>query len=229
MTDIRDGTDTGAMPSAWRPGRPGGRFHPPCGVRRPGSILLVVLLVGLAVAWLGDRTTPLPTVEGARGAGTPGWRMLAMFAGVLPLLSLHSRMAGLEAVGTARFHRGRAWRLTVLWATSMAVFTGVCAVSVEGRVLEVMAVALPGWTGLGLLGGRLLGWRQCWILPAQVLCVVGYWGVEDGAGGYPWWDFTHAPVAERPMGLGISLGLLVAGMIAYWVTPWRVRSLLRRW
>lgn len=227
MTDSRAGTRIDALLPAWRTG-PGRRFYPPCGVRRPGSILLMVLLSGLSVAWLGDRLAPLPTVAGAQSAGTPSWRMLAMFAGVLPVLSLHSPMAELEAVGTTLFHRGRALRLTMLWATSMAVFLGVCAVSVEGRVLEVMAGALPGWTGLGLLSGRLLGWRQGWILPVLVLLLVGYWGVQDGTGSYPWWDFAHSPVLERPMGLGISLGLLAAGMMAYWMTPWRLRCLLRR-
>jgi hypothetical protein len=154
--------------------------------------------------------------------------MLAMFAAVLPVLSLHSRMADLEAVGTTRFHRGRAWRLTMLWVMSMAVYLGVCAVPVEDRVWEVMAVALPGWTGLALLGGRVLGWRQTWVFPSVVLCAVSYWGVQDDSGGYPWWDFTRAPVAERPMGLGLSLGLLAAGVMAYWLTPWRLRGLLRR-
>lgn len=227
MTDSRAGTRGDALPPTWRPVS-GRRFYPPCGVRRPGSVLLLVLLSGLAVAWLGDRLAPLPTVSGAQSAGTPSWRMLAMFAGVLPVLSLHSRMAGLEAVGTTRFHRGRALRLTALWVASMVVFLGVCAAFVEGRVLEVMAGALPGWTGLGLLSGRLLGWRQGWILPALVLLLVGYWSVQDGSGGYPWWDFTRSPVVEKPLGLGISVGLLAVGMMAYWMTPWRLRSLLRR-
>ncbi len=227
MTDSHAGTRVDALPSAWQTSW-GRRFHPPCGVRRPKSVLLLVLLSGLAVTWLGDTLAPLPTVAGARAAGTPSWRMLAMFAGVLPVLSLHSRMAALEAVGTTRFHRGRALRLTLLWATSMAVFLGICAVSVEGRVMEVMAGALPGWTGLGLVSGRLLGWRQGWILPALVLLLVGYWGVQDGTGSYPWWDFTRAPVVERPMSLGISLGLLAAGMVAYSMTAWRLKGLLRR-
>lgn len=227
MTDSRVGTRIDALLPAWRPG-PGRRFYPPCGVRRPGSVLLVVLLSGLAVAWLGDRLAPLPTVAGAQTAGTPSWRMLAMFAGVLPVLSLHSRMAALEAVGTTRFHRGRALRLTMLWATSMAVFLGVCAMSVEGRVMEVMAGALPGWTGLGLLSGRLFGWRQGWILPALVLLLISYWSVQDGTGSYPWWDFTRSPVVEQPMGIGISLGLLAVGITAYRMTPWRLRGLLRR-
>ncbi len=227
MSDSRAGTRVDALLLAWRSG-PGRRFYPPCGVRRPGSVLLLVLFSGLAVVWLGDRVAPLPTVASAQAAGTPSWRMLAMFAGVLPVLSLHSRMAELEAVGTTRFHRRRALRLTTLWATSMVAFLGICAVSAEGRVLEVMAGALPGWTGLGLLSGRLLGWRQGWILPALVLCAVGYWGVQDGTGSYPWWDFTRSPVVDRPMGLGISLGLLAAGVMAYWTTPWRLRRLLRR-
>ncbi|WP_282703132.1 hypothetical protein [Streptomyces sp. CC219B] len=65
-------------------------------------------------------------------------------------------------------------------------------------------------------------------MPALVLCAVGYWGVQDGTGSYPWWDFTRSPVVDRPMGLGISLGLLAAGVMAYWTTPWRLRRLLRR-
>jgi hypothetical protein len=98
VTDSRAGTRSYALPSTWRLG-PGRHFYPPCGVRRPGSVLLLVLLSGLAVAWLGDRLAPLPTVAGAQSAGTPSWRMLAMFAGVLPVLTLHTRMAGLEAEG----------------------------------------------------------------------------------------------------------------------------------
>ncbi|MFD9466616.1 hypothetical protein [Streptomyces sp. NPDC060027] len=154
--------------------------------------------------------------------------MLAMFAGVLPVLSLHSRMAALEAVGTTRFHRGRALRLTILWAVSMAIFLGTCAISVEGRVLEVMAGALPGWTGLGLLSGRMFGWRQGWILPVLVLLLVSYWSIQDGTGSYPRWDFTRSPVVDQPTSLGMSLGLLAVGIAAYRMTPWRLRSLLKQ-
>ncbi|TXS44258.1 hypothetical protein [Streptomyces sp. t39] len=153
--------------------------------------------------------------------------MLAMFAGVLPVLSLHSRMAALEAVGTTRFHRGRALRLSILWAMSMTIFLGTCAMSVEGRVLEVMAGALPGWTGLGLLSGRMFGWRQGWILPALVLLLVSYWSVQDITGSYPWWDFTRSPL-EQPTSLGMSLGLLAVGIAAYRMTPWRLRRLLQQ-
>lgn len=204
------------------------RFHPPCGVQRPVTVLLLVLFSALAVTWLGDRPAPLPTVAGPRAEGVPSWRLLAMFAGVLPVLSLHSRMAALEAAGTARFHRMRVVRLTTLWTTGTAVFLSVCAVSVEGRVLAVMAAAILGWTGLGLLSGRLCGWRQAWILPVLVLCVVSYWGVPDGTGDYPWWDFTRSPVTERSTGFGISLGLLALGLMAYWTTAWRLNGLVRR-
>ncbi len=206
----------------------GSRFKPPCGVRRPGGVLLMVLLSGLSVAWLGDTLTPLPTAAGAQSPGTPSWRMLAMFAGVLPVLSLHSRMAELEAVGTTRFYRGRALRLTTLWAVSTVIFLGSCAVSAEGRVLEVMAGALPGWTGLALLSGRVCGWRQGWIFPALVLLLVSYWGVQDETGSYPWWDFTRSPLLEQPTSLGMSVGLLTVGIAAYWMTPWRLRTLLQQ-
>ncbi|WP_124266586.1 hypothetical protein [Streptomyces sp. ADI98-10] len=91
-----------------------------------------------------------------------------------------------------------------------------------------MAGALPGWTGLGLLSGRLLGWRQGWILPALALLLISYWSVQDGTGSYPWWDFSRSPVAEHPVGIGVSLALLAVGTLAFWMTPWRLRGLLRR-
>ncbi|WP_158781074.1 hypothetical protein [Streptomyces sp. NRRL S-237] len=154
--------------------------------------------------------------------------MLAMFAAVLPLLSLHSPMAELEASGTRRFYRGRAVRLTGLWITSTVVFLCVSAVKVEARTLETMALALPGWTGLGLLSGRLLGWRQSWALPALALCVLTYWGVSGTDGTYPWWEFTVLPASDHPSGLAVSLVLCAIGLLAYTLTPWRLRALSPR-
>ncbi|MFJ5828183.1 hypothetical protein [Streptomyces sp. NPDC093089] len=154
--------------------------------------------------------------------------MLAMFAGVLPLLALHSPMADLEASATRRFHRGRAMRLTGLWCVSMVVFLGTSAIKVEGQVLEAMALALPGWTGVGLLSGRLLGWRQAWVLPALALSILNYWGVRDSNGSYPWWDFTRLPAGEHPLGLAVSLALFAIGLIAFVLTPWRLRMLTPR-
>jgi hypothetical protein len=49
VTDSRAGARIDALLPTWRPGA-GRHFYPPCGVRRPGSVLLVVLLSGLAVA-----------------------------------------------------------------------------------------------------------------------------------------------------------------------------------
>ncbi len=151
-----------------------------------------------------------------------------MFAGVLPLLSLHSPMAELEDCATNRFHRGRAVRLAGLWLVSMALFLSVSAVEIEGRVLEIMAVALPGWTGLGLLSGRLLGWRQSWGLPAVALCALTYWGAGGVDDTHLWWDFTIQPARAHPMGLAVSLALLSLGLGAYVLTPWRLR-LLSKW
>lgn len=161
-------------------------------------------------------------------SATPSWRTLAMFAAVLPLLSLHSPMAELEASGTHRFHRGRAVRLAGLWIGSTALFLSVSAIKVEAQVLETMAVALPGWTGLGLISGRVLGWRQSWILPALALCILTYWGVPGINGTYPWWEFTVQPASENPSALVISLALCVIGLLAYTLTPWRLRTLSPR-
>lgn len=227
MTDLADAVaDQPGSQNGQR--RPGGRFRPSCGVHRPVTVLLGVLAVGVAVAWLGHKPSPLPTSGDGEASATPSWRMLAMFAGVLPLLSLHSPMAELEASAAHRFHRGRALRLTGLWTASMVLFLCVSAVAVEDRVLQVMAVALPGWTGLGLLGGRLLGWRHSWALPALVLCAVTYWGVRDDDGTYPWWDFTVQPPGENLPGLVLGLVLLGAGVFAYALTPWRSRRLSLR-
>lgn len=221
MTDTAD-TGRRALPAErYRQGR---RFTPSCGVRSPAAVLLTVLLVGIAVAWLGHEPSPLPTATGTESS-TPSWRMLAMFAGVLPLLSLHSPMPELEACATNRFYRGRAVRLTGLWLVSMVLFLSVSAVEIEGRILGVMAVALPGWTGLGLASGRLLGWRQSWALPAVVLCALTYWGAGGVDDTHLWWDFTVQPARVHPSGLAVSLVLLTLGLGAYALTPWRLRML----
>lgn len=175
----------------------------------------------------GGRSAPLPTAAGDGSAGSPGWRVFAMFAGVLPLLALRSPMAELEALGSSRFHRSRGLRLAGLWGASVLLFLGIAAVAVEGRVLGAMAVALPGWAGLGLLGGRALGWRQAWVLPGIVLCAVTYWGFDDAGGTYPWWDMTRAPVTENPLGALVSAVLLLTGLLAFSLTPWRLRRLAR--
>ena len=189
------------------------------------TVLLLALLAGAVVAWFGDRSAPLPTAGSDTAAEVPFWRVITAFAGALPSVALHSPMADLESMGTARFQRSRAWRFALLWGASSSLFLLTAGVVEERDVLLSMAAALPGWTGLALLCGRVVGWRQAWLLPGLLLCAVTYWSVRDAQGNYPWWDFTLVAFGADARGVVTALGLLLVGLTACWLTAWRRRAL----
>lgn len=192
-------------------------------VRRARSFLLAAVVLGALTVWRGTSAAPVPTAVELGQATIPIWRLLAMGAGVLPVLALHSQLADLEVVATRRL---RSYQLRYLGGMSLAclvVYLGISAVVIQPLLLVIMARSWLAWFGLALVAGVVLGWRMAWTLPALAAAVLIYWGYQRG-GRYEWWEFSARP-HDDVSSLLVSLVLFGVGLAAYWLTPWRRRRL----
>lgn len=192
-------------------------------VRKAWWLLAVmVLIAAVAVGW-GAYATVVPAATDSGGANVEFWRLLGVGSGTLPVLTLASPMHALEAAGGAAYHRLRGWVLGGAFAVSAACVLTAMTVAVDPTLTPLVARALLAWFGLALLGGRVLGWAYSWIPPWVALCAILYWG-HGASGGYRWWEFTVQPAGHLPS-LLLAVGLCVAGLAAYALTPWRIRYL----
>jgi hypothetical protein len=205
------------------------RFAPQRAVfyaRRGWVPLALTAVVGLLTLWIGLEVASVPTGRLDGSTRVPVWRLLAMVVGIGPALGMHSRLADLEETGTARHRRAERRHLLDLFLACSGIYLALAALTLSPDLLGIIVRALPGWLGVALVSGRLLGWRLAWVLPSVVLCVLMYWGIEpDGA--YAWWEFSARPY-DDPRTLLLSAGLLGAGILAFCVTPWRWRRVTAR-
>lgn len=191
-------------------------------VRRVPSALLAIVLAGALTAWLGMYETGLPMA--ARSNTTvPLWRLLAMGAAVVPVVSLHSGLADVEVVATGRLRWAQRWYLVVAGVGGGVLYLAVSALTVPPSLLLIIARSWPAWLGLALVSGMVVGWRLAWTLPVATGSVLWYWG-DQGNAHYRWWEFSARPSDDLPS-LLLSAALLAVGLVAYSVTPWRRRRL----
>jgi len=101
---------------------------------------------------------------------------------------------------------------------------------VGSGTLPVLTLASPmhaleaaGGAAYHRLRGWVLGGAYSWIPPWVAVCAILYWG-HGASGGYRWWEFTVQPAGHLPS-LLLAVGLCVAGLAAYALTPWRIRHL----
>ncbi|MFF3867198.1 hypothetical protein [Micromonospora sp. NPDC001898] len=192
-------------------------------VRPARAVLAVTVLLGALAAWFGLIQTPIPTAIEDGRAIIPLWRMIAMGAGVLPVLALTSPLADLELVATQRLRSMQRHYLAGLSTGCVAIYLAICGTVLHPAVVAIIARAWIAWFGLALLAGAVLGWRLAWTLPAATAAVLWYWGYS-GSQHYHWWEFSARPHDDLPS-LFLSFALLAAGLVAYAATPWR----RRRW
>jgi hypothetical protein len=191
-------------------------------VRRSMSILIAAAVCGVATAWLGTVEVAVPTVA-AQGQGRiPMWRLLAMGAAVLPVLAMHSHLADLEQGVTRSLRRAQRMHLVGMGVGCASLFLAFAALALHPLVLLVVLRSWLAWYGMAMLAGVVLGWRLAWTLPAIVAVILMYWGYQNG--DYRWWEFSARPYDDQGA-LMLSLGLLAAGLVAFWMTPWRRRRL----
>lgn len=190
------------------------------------AIVLAAAVLGGFTAWLGDHKVSLPAAVPGGVTSVPLWQLVTMGAAGLAVLGMHSRLADLEEVATHRLHRHRHRYLTVMSLACAAIYLGLGAITLPHAALLAIGRSWPGWCGLALLAGAILGWRLAWSLPAVGIIVLTFWGnLPDGQPR--WWAFHAHPYDHLPS-LLVSLALLAAGVAAYLATPWRRRR-LRPW
>jgi hypothetical protein len=191
-------------------------------LHRARPVFVAMIGLGTLAALLGTYETTLPALSAAR-AVIPMWRLLAMGAAVLPVISLHSRLADLEVVTTRNLRRLERWFLLGASIGGAAIYLGLASLTLPAYVLAIIARSWLAWLGLALIAGAALGWRLAWTLPTAVAMVLWFWGLKTD-GTYRWWEFSARPYSDGPS-LGLSVFLLALGLVAYWATPWRRRRL----
>jgi hypothetical protein len=173
---VHSGTTTAREGVVWRPFFPLREF---ARVRRAWTPLLLAVLFGVLTAWLGENEIRLPISAGSGEVTLPMWSMLAMAAGTLPALGLHSALASLEETRTDIHLRVEHRYLLALSLLSFGGYLAVAATTLDTAILSIILRSLPGWLGLALLSGRLLGWRLSWVLPLGMWCVLAYCGPDS--------------------------------------------------
>jgi hypothetical protein len=151
------------------------------------------------------------------------WRLLAMSLGVLPTLAMHSELDSLEDSSHSTARSTLAFYFFPFTLLLCTVYLTLATIGLSLSTAAIIARSIPGWLGLALIGGRVLGWRLSWVFPAGATCFLVYWG-GNGPGVYSWWEFSARPYNDLPAAI-VSLLLLLIGILAYWVTPWRVYAL----
>ncbi|MFJ8113156.1 hypothetical protein [Streptomyces sp. NPDC096132] len=190
----------------------------PAGVYRIWRTVLAAAVLGLVGHPLKGEVLAVPSLAEGTAAPIPAWTLLSAFAAVLPCLCLHGPMGELEAMGAKVYERRRMARFALVVLAACLVHLAVLNLSVTGRTVAAVALALPGWLGIALLSGRVFGWRQSWLLPAVYLAVVGSVGAKDPQGHAVWWDFTEGFTAGG-LATVADVTLLLACGIAAFKTP----------
>ncbi|MER8184771.1 hypothetical protein [Kitasatospora sp. NPDC094015] len=187
--------------------------------------LLLAVVAGCEAAF-GSLTLSFPLQHAAHSAGFPMRRELPIAYAALTAGSLHSRMADLETAAAAVLARYEGLQLAAMYAATVLLVGGV-ELSVSGPGTAVVLVrALLVWTGLALVSGRVFGPRLAWILPVATVFPLTYLG-EDGQGRALWWDWTVRPPSDAA-GWTLAAVTTAAGLTAFRLTPWRLRTLRGR-
>lgn len=133
------------------------------------------------------------------GAGiSPGdWSLIPMMLFVAPAAgstvgaSAFSPFADVERTVSCSLYAFRAGHLGGLIFCASILFTGVLLTfDLAGAWPEYPVLAflrnLLGYTGLGLLGARLLGARSSWILPFAAIASPLPWSIWSGTDAFSW-------------------------------------------
>lgn len=152
------------------------------------------------------------------------WRPLAMIAGTLPALGMHSTLHDLETVATDVHRRAERRYLLALFLACTGLEV-IAASGLDTSDLLTLARSLPAWFGVALVAGTCFGWPLAWTLPVGVFGLLEYWG--PAGDGYSWWVFSALPADDVPSML-FSICLLGAGIACHATTRWRLWSSFTR-
>ena len=180
------------------------------------------MVVGALTMWLGTKEAPVPTASPAGAAVVPMWRPLAMIAGTLPALGMHSSLRELETVATDVHRRTEHWYLFALFLGCTGLQVIAAATVLDASAVLTLARSLPAWFGVALVAGTCFGWPLAWTLPVGVFGLLEYWG--PAGDGYSWWVFSARPADDVPSTL-VSVCLFGIGVSCYATTRWRLRAL----
>ena len=189
-------------------------------------MILTAVASAALVVLIGSSEVALPASSSGQPS-TPFWRLLTVAAGSLPAMMMTSRLDDLEATAGGCFHRLRALLMTAVFALSCLCLVGATLLVGSADLVAPVLRAMLAWWGLALITGRLLGWRLSWAGPWLAVCAIIYWGFDPRAGTYRWWELTARP-ADDPAAWLTSVLLLALGVLATYLTPWRLHAARRR-
>jgi hypothetical protein len=181
--------------------------------RRAGFAAVSLIAVAI-LGWIGaDWMLQLPQFGGASGHSLiPAILLMPILSGCVIALTTPSPFGETERTGSRSLPALRLLHLggLLLWAAMTFVF--VARQWAHPAAELMLARNLAGFTGLALLGARLLGGRLSWVLPIAFGGVVTLTG-RDGAGQFAWWAWSIRP-GEDALAALLALVALIAGLAA---------------
>jgi hypothetical protein len=191
-------------------------------VRGAAAAAAAIAVLGVCVAWFGDKAIGIPAATHDGGGSMPLWHPLSLAGATIPVLASYSTLEDLEVAAAKPLARFRYLYLVASGCLSGIVLI-LSSLSLDRSPYWLMAESTLGWLGMALISGRVLGLRLSWALPLLACVVIEYFQVPTPLS---WWALAETgSVPWRS--LLISACVLAAGCLSVWLTPWRLNRLRR--
>jgi len=188
------------------------------------AVLVGFLVVAATDITLGSAVLTLPSL-GGKSTGFPLRHNLPIGFVAVAVGSLASRMAGPEEMAGAVHRRWEQWHAAVASVLCVGTVAVTEFAATGERAALMMMRATVFWLGLAFLSGRVLGRHHAWIGPVASIFPASYL-TQDAGGHDMWWDWTGQRPDSAPCA-ALAAVVLVTGVVAYELTPWRLARL--RW
>ena len=198
-----------------------------------GVTLAAAAAVSLGCVLVGLRELPVG-LSGGVPVGAPLWAYLPIVVGAVLGVSQEGRWRQVDLVAARDL---RWWNLTLMTAVlvvaaSLVILVATAAgaagwqgLSPQGGARLGLATArnVLAWSGLCLLGARLLGSGLSWAPAVGAIFVLEWFGRDGNGSPYPWAFSAASP--EVVTSWVVALALLLPGLGAVFADSWALRGL----
>ncbi len=180
-------------------------------VRRAPAAAFTIVGISAAVLLLGDLSASLPGLFALRGLAVPIALLVPLALSTVLGYGLSAGNPTIESVAARPVARLDACfaLLVTLSALGVSALVQISGWSDFGYAAGRNAL---GYTGLMLIGRRLVGGDAGTLVPAAALLFVAAFGGDD-SGRPRWWAWVVAPYADG-LSWAFAVGLLLAGSVA---------------
>lgn len=190
--------------------------------RHVASLTAAASIISAAIFTVGKRWAELPSVSGS-AVQLQIWMILACGLATLPAALADSELAELEEAASGTLRRHELLLIIAGVAATGALLAGTVwlRVGIDAALLSLRILA--AWLGLALLSGRLFGTHRFWALPGIALVLVNVTNSTPA----PLWVQVITGVPEHWPSLLCATSVLAVGLLARYLTPWRMKTLRR--